>query len=440
MYHLDTCEDQLKDFQRVVTGAMNRCLPMRLVKRYPTDKPWITPEIKEAIKVRQQAWAKGNNHSYKIHRNSVIKLSKSGRRRFYNDKVSQMRDTNPKKWWDNIKLLSGLSKPATLTNITVNETIVRDTDLANAINESFCNVASDITPSEFTPIPVTQIPEEYSVSPDEIERSLSTIQERKSIGPDDIPNWLLKNFATVLCRPVCSIFNSSIRQREVPQLWKSADVLPVQKIPHPKSVDSDLRPISLTPVLSKVLEGFVFKWLAPIVLPKIDSHQFGGGQELLCNDCSNRSYSPMAGGYSNTPDFSPIRLDLKRSTGSTITSYCANSRHSYSTELVCQLSSESSSASEARNLKILMEANQCRCGTRYKTGLPVLPSRGQRLPLYKFIDDMNMFEVVSVPVIQTTTLQQEVDSFCQWATTNNMKLNVKKTKEFMVSFLKHTPK
>ena len=43
MYHLDTCEDQLKDFQRVVTGAMIRCLPMRLVKRHPTDKPWITP-------------------------------------------------------------------------------------------------------------------------------------------------------------------------------------------------------------------------------------------------------------------------------------------------------------------------------------------------------------------------------------------------------------
>ena len=116
---------------------------------------------------------------------------------------------------------------------------------------------------------------------------------------------------------------------------------------------------------------------------------------------------------------------------------------SSSTELVCQLSTESSAASEARNLQILMEANQCRCATRYKTGPPVLPSHGNdfpaAFPLYKFIDDMTMFEVVSVPVIQTTTLQQEVDSFCQWATTNNMKLNVKKTKEFMVSFLKYTP-
>ena len=51
-------------------------------------------------------------------------------------------------------------------------TILRDTDLANAINKSFCNVASDITPLEFTSIPVTQIPDKYSISPDEVKRSL----------------------------------------------------------------------------------------------------------------------------------------------------------------------------------------------------------------------------------------------------------------------------
>ena len=32
--------------------------------------------------------------------------------------------------------------------------------------------------------------------------------------------------------------------------------------------------------------------------------------------------------------------------------------------------------------------------------------------LYTFIDDMTMFEVVPVPMTQTTALQQEVDSFC----------------------------
>lgn len=46
-----------------------------------------------------------------------------------------------------------------------------------------------------------------------------------------------------------------------------------QRFPNPKNVDSDLRPISFTPVLSKVLEGFVFTWLCPFVMPTVDPRQ-----------------------------------------------------------------------------------------------------------------------------------------------------------------------
>jgi hypothetical protein len=82
------------------------------------------------------------------------------------------------------------------------------------------------------------------------------------------------------CAPIISnlvfpIYNSPIREGYVPKLWKSADVLPLGKITQPQCVDSDLRPISLTPVLSKVLEGFVFNWIAPLVMPYIDPYQFG---------------------------------------------------------------------------------------------------------------------------------------------------------------------
>ena len=41
-------------------------------------------------------------------------------------------------------------------------------------------------------------------------------------------------------------------------------------------MNSDLRPISLTAVLNKVLAGFLFSWLAPILMPHIDHFQFGG--------------------------------------------------------------------------------------------------------------------------------------------------------------------
>ena len=79
----------------------------------------------------------------------------------------------------------------------------------------------------------------------------------------------------MLCRPLCSIFNSSVREGFVPSIWKAANITPVQKSSPPIDVDSDFRPISLTPIISKILESFPYKWLLDSVSKKIDSLQFG---------------------------------------------------------------------------------------------------------------------------------------------------------------------
>ena len=113
------------------------------------------------------------------------------------DKISHMHDISPKKWWDGIKLLSGLSNSPPLTSITVNGSVLKDIDLAEAINESFSSVAEDIPQLNFTPIPITDIPDKYTITQEAVELALAVIQERKSIGPDDIPNWLLKIYAPV---------------------------------------------------------------------------------------------------------------------------------------------------------------------------------------------------------------------------------------------------
>jgi hypothetical protein len=160
---------------------------MRSVKLHPSDKPWITSYIKLSIKKRQQAWVKGDSRQYKFHRNKVSQLCKVARRRFYQERISCMKDTNPTKWWDNIKLLSGLSNPSTLKSITVNGAVLNDADLVEAINGSLGRVAEDIPPLKFTPIPVSDIPDKYIISPEAIECSLSGLQERKSVGPDGIP-------------------------------------------------------------------------------------------------------------------------------------------------------------------------------------------------------------------------------------------------------------
>ena len=71
------------------------------------------------------------------------------------------------------------------------------------------------------------------------------------------------------------LVNASITQGSLPNVWNSADVLAIPKVYNPKSVDDDLRPISLTPVLSKILERFVFRWLFRYVWPHLDHYQYG---------------------------------------------------------------------------------------------------------------------------------------------------------------------
>lgn len=71
-------------------------------------------------------------------------------------------------------------------------------ELAEALNDCFTNVTSDIQPLDFSPVDTKHSPDEYVISPESVEKALLSIKERKSNGTDDIPNWVLKNFASAL--------------------------------------------------------------------------------------------------------------------------------------------------------------------------------------------------------------------------------------------------
>jgi hypothetical protein len=94
---------------------------------------------------------------------------------------------------------------------------------------------------------------EYTVEPYEVFFKLSHVKAHKSPGPDGIPNWFLKEYAFAISEPICHIFNASISTGIVPRLWKTANVVPIPKSRLPTAIESDLRPRSLTPTLSKVL-------------------------------------------------------------------------------------------------------------------------------------------------------------------------------------------
>ena len=72
------------------------------------------------------------------------------------------------------------------------------------------------------------------------------------------------------------ILNASFRGQCLPRSWKFADVIPLPKKNPVEILKKDLRPISLTPCLSKVAEEFIVAdYIKPAVLKDLDTNQYG---------------------------------------------------------------------------------------------------------------------------------------------------------------------
>ena len=128
---------------------------------------------------------------------------------------------------------------------------------------------------ECSPIPVTEVPSEFSISVEDVQSPLSSCKVHLSCGPDKIPSWLLRENASSLSHPLCAIFNASVHEGNVPSVWKTANIVFVPKTVPAVDVDSDFRPTSLTLVVSKLLEKFPFDWLLNSIHDQIDPLQFG---------------------------------------------------------------------------------------------------------------------------------------------------------------------
>ncbi|KAL0150142.1 hypothetical protein M9458_054569 [Cirrhinus mrigala] len=100
--------------------------------------------------------------------------------------------------------------------------------------------------------------EVMSLSPDSVRRSLSRINARKALGPDNIPGRVLRDCAVELTKVFTDIFNLSLNQAVVPTCFKATTILPVPKKSSP-SCFNDYRPVALTPILMKCFKRLVMQ-------------------------------------------------------------------------------------------------------------------------------------------------------------------------------------
>ena len=99
------------------------------------------------------------------------------------------------------------------------------------------------------------------------ENALQQIKVNKAVGPDNVPAWVLRDNASTLAAPLTALFNTSLRDGGYLRCGKQ-HVIPLPKKQPPRSIEKDIRPISL--------DSIVMKWVDHILENKIDDKQFGG--------------------------------------------------------------------------------------------------------------------------------------------------------------------
>jgi hypothetical protein len=67
----------------------------------------------------------------------------------------------------------------------------------------------------------------------------------------------IRDYAAILAFPISTILNAPFKKQRLPTMWKLANVLPIPKSKTVQILEKDLRPISLTPSISKVAEECV---------------------------------------------------------------------------------------------------------------------------------------------------------------------------------------
>jgi len=136
---------------------------------------------------------------------------------------------------------------------------------ADTFNSHYANVSTD---TNYTPpsLELTTVSDDqdYYISERSIFKALDTLRPTAT-GLDRIPAWFLRLGAAVFCKPLAYLFNQSIAASFVPLQWKQAITSPIAKSP-PKGC-SDFRPISVTPVLTRVMERLIIRqFLYPALL------------------------------------------------------------------------------------------------------------------------------------------------------------------------------
>ena len=267
---------KVENFHQTLRHKLDEYLPEKTVMISYLDKKWMTPQLKNLNrKIKREFYKKRKSPKWKKLKRKFKTLKRRTVKNFYSEFVSELKESNPAKWYTMAKRLGAENqkKDGELSVDCLKG--LNNQEAAEEVAKHFSSVSQEYLPMDTTKLPAyLPAKEVLSVEESEVAERLAKLKCRKSTQPIDIPSKLWKLVPCELATPLSDIINCCLSQHLYPRLCKHEWVVAAEKQPN-QSILKHLRKISLTSKYSLAFEVFIKDWIMVDMAPKIDSSQYG---------------------------------------------------------------------------------------------------------------------------------------------------------------------
>ena len=310
---------------------------MKQIKIKNNNQEWFDGEIAEKIANREKLFKKFKNSKlnideqiFKESQKEVRNLIKIKKKRFFEDKLTE-NIGKPKELWKTIKSLGLQNKSNPVSNVCLkqkDENVFDPKQTANMFKDFFSSLADKLVSK--LPKPSNKYGERYvssyyenlnigssfdlnTVEEESVKKILKDLKPSKAPGIDNITGRFLKDGANILALPIAQLCNLSISLSSFPKLCKTAKVKPLFKKGH-KTDPQNYRPISLLPIISKIIERVVHDQTNMFLTQNKILHKYQSGfrSNHSTNECLSYLNDKILKGFDEGLLTGMILIDLQK--------------------------------------------------------------------------------------------------------------------------------
>lgn len=275
----DDVNKQVHIFNENFKACLEMCAPVvtKTVKGVPA--PWMSDDICEAMKNRdklqKELKTETNNmklrESYKIAKTYVKTLISTSKTEHYQDRLRECKGNTSATWKVLGEIIPNKKKKHSTHNFgNVKEKAEEFNTFFSKVGEStFRRSQEELRMEETVTVNGPHgdtIDVEASFRPKPVDANtiiliVKDLNATNSIGSDGIALRFLRDALCVIVPFITCIVNTSLVTGVFPESWKHALVVPLYKNGDPEVVNN-YRPVSLLPIMSKILEKIVARQLS----------------------------------------------------------------------------------------------------------------------------------------------------------------------------------